>query len=214
MLGSVLALNNSLDINEDALVETTESSLVASLLHFPVSQQQFFPNNDYDDLTFQAQMILYLYVLCHIAVQPCKTLISNRGLIHLHHPRSNMRFASFHAQTSCTRLRALECNSQSIELDLHSHKLLRAANMLSNLATLPGQVKHRTPFFTCAIAMAVIVHVAGCLMVTGSDKEEPVRARIQLGLGALNVLGKVWPLAVPVRRQLVDMYHEVGLGCK
>ena len=64
MLGSVLALNNSLDINEDALVETTEASLVASLLHFPVSQQQSFPSNDYDDLTFQAQMILYLYVFC------------------------------------------------------------------------------------------------------------------------------------------------------
>ncbi|RJE25375.1 Transcription factor [Aspergillus sclerotialis] len=196
MLGSVLALNNSLDINEDALVETTEASLVASLLHFPVSQQQSFPSSDYDDLIFQAQMILYL------------------GLIHLHHPRSNMRFASFHAQTSCTRLRALESNSHAVELDLHSHKLLRSANMLSNLATLPGQVKHRTPFFTCALAMAVIVHVAGCLIVIGSDKEEPIRARIQLGLGALNALGKVWPLAAVVRRQLVDMYHEVGLGCK
>jgi hypothetical protein len=140
-------------------------------------------------------------------------------MIHLHHPRSNMRLASFHAQTSCTRLRALESNSSKsahpIELDLHSQKLLRAANMLSNLATLPGAVKHRTPFFSCALAMAVIVHVAGCLMVAGKDeKEDSVRARIQLGLGALNVLGKVWPLAAKVRRQLVGMYHEVGLGCK
>lgn len=132
-------------------------------------------------------------------------------MIHLHHPRSNMRLASFHAKTSCTRLRALE-SSAPVQFDLHSQKLLRAANMLSNLATLPGQVKHRTPFFTCALAMGVIVHVAGCLMVCGSDKEEPIRSRIQLGLGALNVLGKVWPLSGMVRKQLVEMYHEVGLG--
>lgn len=125
-----------------------------------------------------------------------------------------MRLASFHAQTSCTRLRALESNSHTIELDLHSQKLLRAANMLSNLATLPGQVKHRTPFFSCALAMTVIVHVAGCLIVSGSEREEFVRSRIQLGLGALNVLGKVWPLAVVVRKQLVNMYHEVGLGSR
>lgn len=49
-------------------------------------------------------------------------------------------------------------------------------------------------------------------MVCGSDKEEPIRSRIQLGLGALNVLGKVWPLSGMVRKQLVEMYHEVGLG--
>lgn len=134
-------------------------------------------------------------------------------MIHLHHPRSSMRLASFHAQTSCTRLRALESNTTpSIELDLHSQKLLRAANMLSNLATLPGQVKYRTPFFTCALAMAVVVHVARCLMISGPEKEDSTRSRIQLGLGALNVLGKVWPLSVAVRKQLVGMYHEVGLG--
>lgn len=136
-------------------------------------------------------------------------------MIHLHHPRSNMRLATFRTKTSCTCFRTHEFNpaADAIELDLHSQKLLRAANMLSSLATLPGQVKHRTPFFSCALAMAVIVHVAGCLMVSESEEEEEsVRARIQLGLGALNVLGKVWPLSGAVRKQLVGMYHEVGLG--
>lgn len=60
-MGAVLALNHSLDINEDTYVETTEAALVASLLHFPVSQGEPYTSNDFDDMIFQAQMLLYLY---------------------------------------------------------------------------------------------------------------------------------------------------------
>ncbi|KAI9923940.1 hypothetical protein AWENTII_008323 [Aspergillus wentii] len=193
VLGMVLEINHSLEIDVQNKVETADASLAASLMHLPSSQHDVYGTAS-EEMTFQIQMIIYL------------------GMIHLHHPRSNMRFACFHAETSCTRLRAL-CGETfvSADLDLHSQKLLRAANMLSNLATLPTPVRQRTPFFTCALAMCVIVHTAACLMAPVVDLEESLKARIQLGVGGLNVLGRVWPMAKMAKQQVVGMYQEVGL---
>lgn len=123
-----------------------------------------------------------------------------------------MRFASFNGRTSCARLRAARDTSHhpSPDLDLHSQKFLRAADLLSNLATLPTPIQSRTPFFTCALAICVVVHTAASLVTPSAAKVESLKARIQLGVGGLNVLGKVWPLAKTVRGQMLDMYQEVG----
>jgi hypothetical protein len=126
-----------------------------------------------------------------------------------------MRYASIHAHTSCTRLPTTrEATPPSASLDLHSQKLLRAADLLCNLATLPNPVKYRTPFFTCALAMCVVVHTVACLFVSIPEKQESIKARIQLGVGALHVLGKSWPLAKTVRQRLIAMYQELGLRCQ
>lgn len=107
------------------------------------------------------------------------------------------------------------------DIDIHSRKFLRAADHLSNLATLPSAITRRTPFFTCALAMCVVVHTAAFLVVGSgnssggpeavSAKRDVLRSRVQLGFGGLNVLGRVWPMAKTVRRQMVEMGREVGL---
>ena len=134
-----------------------------------------------------------------------------RALIYLHHPRSNLRFASYQSRTACTRLRASELNCGLAELDLHSVKMVRAADMLSNLATLPYPIKRHSPFFTCSLAMGVMVHTAASLTAVGSDREESLRARIQLGIGGLNMLGEVWPLARVVKQQVREIFNEVTM---
>ncbi|KAL4893277.1 putative C6 transcription factor [Aspergillus ambiguus] len=195
-LGQVLDVNRSLDENMEARVEMVDATLFSSLMRLPSSQGgAAYDSSSLDEMVFQAEMINYL------------------AMIYLHHPRSSMRFASFHARTSCTRLRAAQDQAMPMatELDLHSQKFLRAADLLSNLATLPSPIKCRTPFFTCALAMCVVVHTAGCLVMLSSEKQESLKARIQLGIGGLHVLGKVWPLARAVRQQMLDMYQEMGL---
>ncbi|KAL2834145.1 hypothetical protein BJY01DRAFT_253138 [Aspergillus pseudoustus] len=200
-LGAVLELNRSLEGNIEARVETIDAHLSSSLMTLPALHGDGYDSSCHDEMVFQAQMTLYL------------------GLIYLHHPRSSMRFASFHTHdpsTSCTRLKLPSSQppsqstiTQSPTLDLHSHKLLRAADQLSNLATLPSTVQHRSPFFTCALAMCIIVHTAALLVVGGSTREESLKARVQLSIGALKVLGRVWPLAKTVRGEMVGMYKEV-----
>ncbi|RLL98693.1 hypothetical protein CFD26_107338 [Aspergillus turcosus] len=198
LLGMVMELNRSLDIDLDARIETIDAALVTSLMQLPSSQRDAYGSpSSLDEMTFQAQMTSYL------------------ALIYLHHPRSNMRYASIHAHTSCTRLPTTrETTPPSDSLDLHSQKLLRAADLLCNLATLPSPVKYRTPFFTCALAMCVVVHTVACLFVPMPEKQESIKARIQLGVGALHVLGKSWPLAKTVRQRLIAMYQELGLRCQ
>lgn len=198
VLGMVMELNRSLDIDLDTQIETIDAVLAALLMQLPSSQRDAYGSHcGLDEMTFQAQMTSYL------------------ALIYLHHPRSNMRYASIHAYTSCTRLPTIrETTPPSASLDLHSQKLLRAADLLCNLATLPNPVKYRTPFFTCALAMCVVVHTVACLVVSIPEKQESIKARIQLGVGALHVLGKLWPLAKTVRQRLISMYQELGLRCR
>ncbi|KAL4996013.1 hypothetical protein BDV10DRAFT_121501 [Aspergillus recurvatus] len=202
-LGAVLGLNRSFEDSVESHIETIDAHIVSLLMVLPPLHGKGYDSSYHDEMIFQAQMTLYL------------------ALIYLHHPRSSMRFASFHANppTACTRLQLPArsngqpyCDSEispSQTLDLHSHKLLRAADLLSGLATLPSAIHRRTPFFTCALAMCIIVHTAALLVIVGAEKEEAVRARIQLSIGGLKVLGRTWPLSKSVRQRMVDMYQEV-----
>ncbi|KAE8149925.1 hypothetical protein BDV25DRAFT_140308 [Aspergillus avenaceus] len=192
-LGLVMEVNRSLDPNLESRVETIDATLVSSMMELPSSQDTAYDSSNLDEMLFQAEMINYL------------------SMIYLHHPRSSMRFASFRARTWCTRLRVCNSNPAPAELDMHSQKFLRAADLLSNLVTLPSTIKYRTPIFTCALAMCIVVHTAACLIVTSPDKIESLKARIQLSIGGLNMLGKYWPMAKMVRQQMVNMYQEVGL---
>ncbi|KAL4869232.1 hypothetical protein BDV12DRAFT_168135 [Aspergillus spectabilis] len=194
-LGAVLELNRSLETNIGSRLEVLDAQLTLSLMALPPIHADGYDSSCHDEMVFQAQMTLYL------------------ALIYLHHPRSGMQFASFDANhsTSCTRLQTTAGTeiSPTRHLDLHSHKLLRAADMLSGLASLPSSIQYRSPFFTCALAICIIVHTATLLVVAGSGKEESTRARIQLSIGALKVLGKIWPLSKIVRQKMVDMYQAV-----
>ncbi|KAL4779042.1 hypothetical protein BJX76DRAFT_106142 [Aspergillus varians] len=196
-LGTVLELNRSLECNLGSQIETLEAYLASAFMALPPLHGDGYDSSCQDEMVFQAQMTLYL------------------ALIYLHHPRSSIRFASFHSNppTSCTRVKPAEESASEPRptqtLDLHAHKLLRAADLLSGLATLPSAIHHRSPFFTCALAMCTIVHTAALLVVPGSGKEDALKARIQLSIGALKALGKIWPLSHIVRQQMVDMYQQV-----
>ncbi|PLB36937.1 Zn(II)2Cys6 transcription factor [Aspergillus candidus] len=203
-LGRVLEVNRSLEMDLEEQVECVDAALSSLLMHLP-SCTSYDTSPEVDEMLFQAKMITYL------------------SQIYLHHPRSTLRFASFQqarsASSSCTRFKTLTPAEAG-------GAFLRAADHLSNLATLPSAITRRTPFFTCALAMCVVVHTAAFLVVgsgsgaggaggqeaaTATAKRDVLRARVQLGFGGLNVLGRVWPLAKTVRRQMVEMGREVGL---
>lgn len=61
--------------------------------------------------------------------------------------------------------------------------------------------------------MAAIVHMATSMMVMPTEREESIKARIQLSIGALNVLGEAWPLARTVKKQMLEIYQEIARHC-
>ncbi|RAH62320.1 C6 transcription factor [Aspergillus piperis CBS 112811] len=225
-LRAVLQVTQSLDPDTELQTETLDARLATSLMRLPSS----LPEHDtatVDEMVFQTLMITYL------------------SLIYLHHPHSTIRLSSYHPTTttstlassssttsssSCTRLRTLQSlplstttthipHHDSPASNTHSQKLLRAADLLSNLATLPSTVLSRTPFFTCGLAIAAVVHVAALaggppssLAIKHEDekgvgREQSLKARIELGVGALQVLGRAWTLARRVRGEMVEVYR-------
>ncbi|PYI27558.1 hypothetical protein BP00DRAFT_450154 [Aspergillus indologenus CBS 114.80] len=236
-LRAVLELNQSLDPAIETQTETLDARLVSLLMRLPLTPS-ITDASTIDEMAFQALMITYL------------------SLIHLHHPHSTIRFASYQranpqtttttnpsSSSSCTRLRVLSPSSSPasasasstpnstnpipsphLPLNIHAQKMLRAADLISNLATLPSSVQSRTPFFTCALALAIVVHTATFMMCVSSSsssssspaapasstkgaKEDALKARIELGVGALQVLGRVWPLAKQVRGEMIELYR-------
>ncbi|KAL5336036.1 hypothetical protein BJX70DRAFT_390230 [Aspergillus crustosus] len=200
ILGAVLELNRFLEADIASRVEILDAQISSSLMALPPLYPDGYGSSCHDEMIFQAQMILYL------------------ATIYLHHPHSSLRFASITtpSSTPCTQLNTISTadlvtSHPPPHLDLYSHKLLRAADHLSSLASLPSAIHFRTPFFTCALAMCVAVHTAALLVTSdgNSSKKEPLKARIQLGIGALKALGRIWPLAEIVRRQMAGMYREI-----
>ncbi|OOF93847.1 hypothetical protein ASPCADRAFT_172686 [Aspergillus carbonarius ITEM 5010] len=226
-LRAVLQLTQSLESDTEIRTETLEARLATSLMRLPSS----LPDHDtstVDEMVFQTLMVTYL------------------SLIYLHHPHSTIRLSAYHAttinnsssilpptstSTSCTRFHTHPISHANTNTHIpqrtpstntHNQKLLRAADLLSNLATLPSSVISRTPFFTCGLAIAVVVHVAALVGRNSPlslknhateprdrerEKEDALKARIELGVGALQVLGRVWPLARQVRGEMVEMYR-------
>jgi hypothetical protein len=127
----------------------------------------------------------------------------------LHQPRSSVRSGGFQNFTSCAQLRAPQDEHSLSVFDLRSVKLFRAADMLSNLATLPSPIRRRSPFMICALAVCVLVHSGACITVRGTNEEEAMRVRVQLALGGLNMLGEVWPLAGSVKQQVLSIYKKM-----
>ncbi|PWY77264.1 hypothetical protein BO94DRAFT_588599 [Aspergillus sclerotioniger CBS 115572] len=205
-LRAVLQITQCLDPDTEFRTETLDARLATSLMRLPSS----LPDHDastVDEMAFQTLMITYL------------------SLIYLHHPHSTIRLSAYHAttinstssilpptststSTSCTRVHAspISCANTHItqrtpNTNTHNQKLLRAADLLSNLATLPSSVISRTPFFTCGLAIAVVVHVAALVgrnsplslknhnTTESRDreraKEDSLKARIELGYNQL-----------------------------
>ncbi|KAL1862161.1 hypothetical protein Plec18170_000985 [Paecilomyces lecythidis] len=193
ILGTILSLGHYMDNSDEAQAEAIDSRLASISMHLPPAQREVYRSDGVlDEMTLQAQMINYL------------------SLISLHYPRSNMRFVPFRNPSSCVRQQTIEDGSNTLpNLDLHSVKSLRAADMLASLAALPSPIKRQTPFMTCGLAITVTVHIAAALTQAGGARLDTLKARIDLALGGLNMLGEVWPLARAIRKQLLGLYSEM-----
>ncbi|KAJ6084053.1 C6 transcription factor [Penicillium sp. IBT 16267x] len=195
LLLMVVALNKSLENTDDHQAEIIEARVTSLLMYLPAPQREIYGSDGRVD-----EMKIQTHLIC------CLTLIM------LHQPRSSVRFGGFQKFTSCAQLRAPQDEHSLAVFDLRTVKLFRAADMLSNLATLPSPIRRRSPFTICALAVCVLVHSGACIMVRGTNKEEAMRVRVQLALGGLNMLGEIWPLAGWVKQQVLSIYKEMTVA--
>lgn len=59
-----------------------------------------------------------------------------------------------------------------------------------------------TPFFTCAMTLSAMVHLAAYSMLMFSDGGELLKQRIMAATGGLSRYEEVWPIARPILGQV------------
>ena len=103
----------------------------------------------------------------------------------------------------------------------HTARTLGAANTLSKLVTLPTPLIRHTPFLTCAITLACVVHLAACSCsgygpgawpsgwLLSGDEAFLAKERIRLAVGSLRALARVWGMAGEVLAQVQEFAREL-----
>ncbi|KAL1983349.1 hypothetical protein VTN96DRAFT_10408 [Rasamsonia emersonii] len=172
--------------------EALNNALTEWFLHLPSSENDTIADSGrFDEMFFQAQMIVY------------------SAIINLHRPRSSLKqVVHWGSHMSCRQDPArLEFSSFDL-LDPSTKKIIRAADSLSNLLTLPGPIKRHSPFLINGLLMGVLVHTAAALS-SSKQSDESFKVRVELAVGVLNRLAESWPLARDAKHQVLKMYREV-----
>ena len=138
-------------------------------------------------------------------------MILHATSILLHYPLSNLDPSHAARVRSCT---TNQISTSGDGLGLHTRHAIASANEVTRLVTHPVPLAWHTPFFTCIVALASILHLNrwGTLGAGGGADEGMLRQRIRLNIGALGELARVWRSAGAAREQVRGVAREIHLA--
>jgi hypothetical protein len=161
-------------------------------LHLPPSKTgEAIVGNDgvVDEVLFQAHMV-------------------NAGsTIMLHRPRSNLGFGRVEGVNICVQPGQVLLPTQTREI--HTAKCLTSAENISSLIRLPGQLLYHTPFFTCVVVMASVVHLSYWSFLVPDGQDDIIKQSIRLDVGTLQQYSNTWPIAHVVLGQVRGVAHTL-----
>lgn len=171
-------------------VDVVDSYLVNWRLHLPANKLEIV-NNDgqIDEVLFQAHMV-------------------NAGsTIMLHRPRSNLGFGRVENVNICVQPGQVLLPTQTREI--HTAKCLTSAENISSLIKLPGQLIYHTPFFTCVVVMASVVHLSYWSFLVPDGQDDIIKQSIRLDVGTLQQYSNTWDIAHVVLGQVRGVAHTL-----
>lgn len=171
-------------------VDVVDSYLVNWRLHLPANKLEIVNNDGHiDEVLFQAHMV-------------------NAGsTIMLHRPRSNLGFGTVENVNICVQPGQVLLPTQTREI--HTAKCLTSAENISSLIKLPGQLIYHTPFFTCVVVMASVVHLSYWSFLVPDGQDDVIKQSIRLDVGTLQQYGHTWPIAHVVLGQVRGVAHTL-----
>ncbi|KAH8723259.1 hypothetical protein GQ44DRAFT_710863 [Phaeosphaeriaceae sp. PMI808] len=172
------------------IVNVVDEYLCNWRLHLPTSKLNIV-NNDgvVDEVLFQAHMV-------------------NAGsTIMLHRPRSNLGFGRVEGVNICVQPGQVLLPTQTREI--HTAKCLTSAENISSLIRIPGQLLHHTPFFTCVVVMASVVHLSYWSFLVPDGQDDVIKQSIRLDVGTLQQYSNTWPIASVVLGQVRGVAHTL-----
>ncbi|KAK9468274.1 hypothetical protein V1512DRAFT_259126 [Lipomyces arxii] len=185
-------------------------------LNLPESKSQFMKDrvDSLDSGSNDIRLIDELMILAYLAIYD--------GLIVAHKPLSKLgllQMGYVKDESSCrppeSMLLALQAGMIARDMqnepmehsafDLYTRKCLEAAEAISVLVKMsPATLIRRSPLFTCALNLPLVIQLASCVWVFNSgDKDlNLVKDQVKLGIGALKAVSQVWSIADNILQQV------------
>ncbi|KIN03155.1 hypothetical protein OIDMADRAFT_40788 [Oidiodendron maius Zn] len=191
-LGRVLQSQEAFPDNQ--LFDRVENQLANWRLHLPNSKQEYFDlSGQVDELLFQAHMITHV------------------SAILLHRQFSQLNTSASQSITSCAP-HARGAPGSHLN-GIHTVRTVQSATDITRLISLPGSLVKHTHFFTCAIALASIIHLS-CWSVSNSiDEGHDLEGLVRMSIGGLKAMANVWPSAQKVLSQVTRVAQEIFVNC-
>lgn len=196
---AVRILNNILDFTAQDSYQAQPSpafhscraSIKSYTLSLPVDRQNgILPNGETDELMFCALTIINVAsILLNI---PHSKLARNRsfGTICVTQRPSNMLSRD---ETACT-IAAVNSADAIIRLLIDRNS---------------ESMKSMSPCSACVLAFAATTHLAAYCLVQDEERMRCLKEYLEVSLGALNTIGRSWPIARMVKGQLVEFSREI-----
>ncbi|KAF2206105.1 hypothetical protein GQ43DRAFT_467638 [Delitschia confertaspora ATCC 74209] len=190
ILGKVFEVSRLDATYEYHAVDIVDGLLVNWSLHLPASKREIVNNDGHiDELLFQAQMV-------------------NAGsTIKLHQPRSNLGFGRVENVNICVQPNQFLLPSQTRET--HTAKCITAAENISTLIKLPAPLLNHTPFWTCVVVMASVVHLSYWSFLVPDGRDDIIKQSIRMDVGVLQQMSATWPIASVVLGQVRGVAHTL-----
>ncbi|KAH7394494.1 hypothetical protein BKA66DRAFT_509756 [Pyrenochaeta sp. MPI-SDFR-AT-0127] len=171
-------------------VDVVDQYLCNWRLHLPPSKFEIVNNDGHvDEVLFQAHMV-------------------NAGsTIMLHRPRSNLGFGRVEGVNICVQPGQVLLPTQTREI--HTAKCRTSAENISALIRLPGHLLYHTPFFTCVVVMASVVHLSYWSFLVPDGQDDIIKQSIRLDVGTLQQYSNTWPIASVVLGQVRGVAHTL-----
>ncbi|OAK97830.1 hypothetical protein IQ06DRAFT_328105 [Phaeosphaeriaceae sp. SRC1lsM3a] len=171
-------------------VDVVDQYLCNWRLHLPPSKLDIVNNDGHvDEVLFQAHMV------------------NSGSTIMLHRPRSNLGFGRVEGVNICVQPGQVLLPTQTREI--HTAKCLTSAENISSLIRLPGQLLYHTPFFTCVVVMASVVHLSYWSFLVPDGQDDIIKQSIRLDVGTLQQYSNTWPIANVVLGQVRGVAHTL-----
>lgn len=126
----------------------------------------------------------------------------------LHRPNSpSLAFMASQDVTKCVP--SSRAYGAAPSTDSHMVKSMQSAEELSRLIRFPSSIRRCTPFFSCAIVMASIVHLSYWSFMVPDGQDDDIKGLIKLDIGALKGLAEIWPIANSCVGQVRGVANEL-----
>jgi hypothetical protein len=190
ILGKVFEVSRLDATFEYHAVEVVDSYQTNWRLHLPQQKQELVSNDGtVDELLFQAHMV------------------NSGSTIMLHRPRSNLGFGRVENVNICVQPGQVLLPTQTREI--HTAKCITSAENISTLIKLPGPLLNHTPFFTCVVVMASVVHLSYWSFLVPDGHDDIIKQSIRLDVGTLQQYSNTWPIAHVVLGQVRGVAHTL-----